>query len=73
MDTENGVGYLDTESGEEVIAAQFEYFYTTSLYGGAGDFFDDGYAVAKKGELYGVIDRQGKWVIEPRFEDFALK
>ena len=36
-------------------------------YDGSRDF-KNGYAAVKKGELWGIIDKSGKVIIEPKFD-----
>lgn len=50
-------GYIDSE-GNEVIEPQF-------VWAGA---FVNGVAVVKKDNLYGVINKEGEWVVEPKFQ-----
>lgn len=69
---ENGrVGYLSTD-GKETIPAQFDYiwsyFSTYFSYAYAGDFLADGYAVVRLGDKFGVIDKTGAYIVNPRFD-----
>lgn len=63
------VGYLDT-SGKEIIPAQFDYIYSSkySSFNLAGNFYDDGFAVVRMGNSFGVIDKEGNYVINPQFD-----
>ena len=55
-------GYINTD-GEMVIEQKFRYN------GGERKFYDDGYAVVEKTiGKYGVIDKQGNFVIEPIYD-----
>lgn len=56
-------GYID-RSGDLVIPAG---------YTDAGAFSPDGRAQVKTDERWGVIDRQGKWMIAPRFESIVKR
>ena len=69
VNDEGKVGYIN-KAGEEVIPAQFdalqEYEYLgMSVY---GSFYDDGYAVIRMGDAFGVIDDTGAYVINPQFD-----
>ena len=65
------VGYLDA-TGKEVIPAQFDYTYTNtgkdSFSGTAGSFYDDGYAIVRMGEQFGIIDKNGEYVVNVQFD-----
>lgn len=55
------LGFIDT-AGNTVIKSQFEP--PLSI---ATCLFNDGLAVVRKNNLYGAIDREGKFAIEPKF------
>ena len=61
-DKNGKVGYLNT-SGEEIVPAQFDYLYSDSDLGWAEDFYDDGYTIIRMGDVCGVIDKTGKYII----------
>lgn len=73
-DDEDRIGYIST-SGEEVIFTQFDYVFTYSSkyfdYSWADSFHDDGFAVVRMGDNSGVIDKTGKYVINPQFENIV--
>ena len=66
-DKNGKVGYLNT-SGEEIVPAQFDYLYSDSDLGLAEDFYDDGYTIIRMGDVCGVIDKTGKYIINPQFD-----
>lgn len=66
-DKNGKVGYLNT-SGEEIVPAQFDYSYSNSDLGWAEDFYDDGYTIIRMGDARGVIDKTGKYIINPQFD-----
>lgn len=33
-----------------------------------GNFYDDGYAIVRTGDVFGVIDKKGSYVINPQFD-----
>ena len=66
-DKNGKVGYLNT-SGEEIVPAQFDYSYSNSDLGWAEDFYDDGYTIIRMGDVCGVIDKTGKYIINPQFD-----
>ena len=66
-DKNGKVGYLNT-SGEEIVPAQFDYLYSDSDLGWAEDFYDDGYTIIRMGDVCGVIDKTGKYIINPQFD-----
>lgn len=65
---ENGkIGYMNLK-GEVVIPAQYEGHLAISENPTVGTvFFCDGYAVVRQDGNYGVIDREGNWVLEPKY------
>lgn len=63
---DNGrIGYLDTD-GQEIIPAQFDYL--AEDFGLVSAFFDDGYAIVRLGDQFGVIDKSGDYVINPHLD-----
>ena len=60
------LGYLD-QNGEEVISAQFRCTLEEKVFTGT-DFYDDGYAIVRSKDKYGVIDKDGNIVINPQFD-----
>ena len=55
-------GYINTD-GEMVIEQKFRYN------GAERDFYDDGYAVVEKSiGKYGVIDKEGNFILEPIYD-----
>lgn len=66
VDSNGKIGYLNT-SGKEVIPAQFDR--VASLF---STFRDDGYAVVRLGDRYGVIDKTGKYIINPQFDGLII-
>ena len=75
----NKIGYLNA-SGEEAIPAQFDSivkvkskskYSTYSFYSNkasGGSFYDDGYAIVRMGDKFGVIDKKGNYVINAQFD-----
>jgi uncharacterized protein len=63
---QNGcIGLLD-ENGEWILAPHAAQPCIDELWS-----FENGYAVARSGELQGAIDSQGNWVIAPEFTDLG--
>ena len=68
-------GYIN-HMGELVIQPEFDWFgtgeYTNSenweeSFYTEADFYDDGYAVVKVGNVFGIIDSQGNYIANPQF------
>ncbi len=54
--------YTDNQTGKALFDKNFQEAYP----------FVNGYGLVKTGGLYGVINRDGRYVVTPRFPDFWL-
>ena len=73
-DENEKIGYIDI-SGKEIIPAQFDYLYYLDgleygfySFGLAGNFYEDGYAIVRMGDKFGVIDKSGSYIVTPEFD-----
>lgn len=73
VDEEGRVGYLD-KNGEAAIEAIFEGVPTSWGYRlpDGCSFYDDGYAVAYVDGKYGVINKDGVFVVAPIYDEIVL-
>ena len=61
------VGYLNLE-GQIQIPAQYDTLTGYSLLDQiAYEFYDDGYTIVRIGEYFGVINSQGQYILQPRY------
>lgn len=48
----------------------FKIIYDISI-NTVGDFYDDGYAIVRLGDRFGVIDKSGTYTINPQFDGIS--
>ena len=65
----DGEGYIDI-NGNRIVPGDFAITISSWLQCNAEtSFFDDGYAAVKVNGWWGVIDKKGNYMIEPKFEE----
>ena len=54
-----------------MISAQFDYLYPGKYYSFSEGFHSDGYAIVRLRDKYGIIDKDGKYLVNPQFDGVA--
>lgn len=67
---EGKIGFLDG-TGKEVISAQFDYLYSGKYISFSRGFYSDGYAIVRLGDKFGIIDKDGKYLVNPQFDGIS--